>query len=311
MSGLVNRLKVGTSLAAVLAATPFLSGAAFAQAQNGADGAPIEEVIVTGTSIRGVAPVGSNHITMSTQEIQKTGAQEVTQILADIPSIEGFGDSGRATASSSNGGPGVALYIHQLGANGSGSTLVLVDGHRVTQSGVTNYFVDPNIIPSIMIDRVDVLAEGASAVYGSDAVAGVINFITRKNFEGVKLEGQASFANGTDSWNFAGLAGTSWPGGSAEFAASYLHETQLKNIDRAYTNPFVQTARAAADNVSGTNPTNFGNFNCDPASVQQKWRATTSSSARKARPMSPMWPRTRSARPKPQAPSCRTPSGKM
>jgi iron complex outermembrane receptor protein len=268
MIGLNTKLKLGSSLCAFAAAMPFMLSPALAQTQDDS----IETVVVTGTSIRGVAPVGSNIITMSTEDIQNTGGQTVAQVLADAPAIEGFGNSGRATANSSNGGPGIAIYIHQLGANGSGSTLVLVDGHRVTSAGVTNYFVDPNTIPAIMLDRVDVLAEGASSIYGSDAVAGVVNFITRKRFDGVQLEAGASFAEGTSTYRAGALVGHSWDSGGFVLGLTYVRENQLKNTSRWWTNPLAQTPAAIAAGLpvtaSSSTSTNFGNFNCEPATVQ-------------------------------------------
>jgi iron complex outermembrane receptor protein len=257
-------LKLSASTCALSLAGALAGGAAFGQTSTPA----VETVVVTGSSIRGISPVGSSLITMDQQQLQHTGGQDVTQMLADVPSIEGFGDSGRAAASSSNGGPGIAIYIHQLGANGSGSTLVLVDGHRVVESGVTNYFVDPNTIPSNMIQRVDVLAEGASAVYGSDAVAGVVNFITRKNYEGIQLSGQGSFSNGTSTWQGGALFGHQWDGGGFVVGATYQAGSQLKNTSRPFTNPLAQPARATAEGLTGPNSTNFGNFNCDPATIQ-------------------------------------------
>ena len=74
---------------------------------------------------------------------------------------------------------------------------MLVDGHRLPPSGVTSSVVDPNNVPAVMLERVEVLAEGASSVYGSDAVAGVVNFITRRNYEGIELKGQVTHIRGT------------------------------------------------------------------------------------------------------------------
>ena len=129
---------------------------AFVASAYAEDTGDIEQVGVTGTSIRGIAPVGSNLITVGAQEIDNMGAQNITQVMANMPAIEAFGSAGRAAASASNGNPGTAIYIHQLGANGSNSTLVLLDGQRFPWSGDTNYFVDPNNFPAPMIERVEV-----------------------------------------------------------------------------------------------------------------------------------------------------------
>ncbi len=71
---------------------------------------------------------------------------------------------------------------------------MLIDGHRGPTGGTNHTFLDPNIVPNIMLERVEVLAEGASSIYGSDAVAGVINFITRKRFDGIQAEGSVTLA---------------------------------------------------------------------------------------------------------------------
>ena len=227
-----------------------------------------ESIVVTGTSIRGTATVGSNLITLDQQEIKNTGAQNVAQIFADMPAIESMGTAGRAAASQSNGGPGTAIYIHQLGANGSNSTLVLMDGHRLPWSGVTNYFVDPNNVPSPMIERIEVLAEGASAVYGSDAVAGVVNFITKSRFQGLEFKAQGGYAPGTHTFQASLMGGTAWSNGWIEAAMDFVTESQLKDTSRPWTNPLVQPARAAAAGLSGAGATNFGSFNCDPAAIR-------------------------------------------
>jgi iron complex outermembrane receptor protein len=119
---------------------------------QGPSGAAVEEIVVTGTSIRGVAPVGANLITVDRAAIEKTGAQTMQQILKTVPAVTGFGNAGQ-------GGFGVAgdvfaPTIHSLGQNASNSTLVLVDGHRFPLTGVNNNLPDPNLIPSIALQRV-------------------------------------------------------------------------------------------------------------------------------------------------------------
>lgn len=264
MSNFTRHSAFGGSVLCLTAAASAMASPAMAQ-QNG--GVP-ETVVVTGTSIRGISPVGSNLISLGSQDIDNMGAQNITQVMANVPSIESFGTAGRAAASASNGNPGTAIYIHQLGANGSNSTLVLLDGQRFPWSGDTNYFVDPNNFPEMMIERVEVDAEGASAVYGSDAVAGVVNFITRKEFDGVQIQAQASDANALNSFQIGVLAGTSWNGGSVVGSVSFVNEGQLKDISRPWTNPLLQPAEAAAAGLVGPGATNFGNFNCDPATIQ-------------------------------------------
>ena len=89
--------------------------------------------------------------------------------------------------------------LHGLGASASNGTLILIDGHRLPLSGINHTLADPSVIAPLAIERVEILPDGASAVYGSDAVAGVLNFITRRNFEGFEGNVQAAFADGYDT----------------------------------------------------------------------------------------------------------------
>jgi iron complex outermembrane receptor protein len=260
----LGALKTGASSLAIMTA---LLSASAASAQSGPSAAQLDEVVVTGTSIRGVAPVGSNLISVDREEIAKQSAPNVTQVLTTIPALSNMGVAGRG--GNGNGGNGAAVYIHQIGASAQNSTLVLVDGHRAPPSGTVNSVVDPNNIPGIMLERVEVLAEGASATYGSDAVAGVVNFITRRRFDGIEVRGQATHIDKTKlGWQGSIIGGKDWDSGNFVAAYSYSYEDEVENVDRPRTDPLGQTARALSAGLTGTGTTNFGNFNCDPATVQ-------------------------------------------
>src|SRR5258708_2652508 len=266
MEKLPIRLMAGGSKIALVA---MFSSAA--QAQNTPASAPVESVVVTGTSIRGVAAVGSNLITLGQQDNSDVGAVTISEVLAHVPAITGMGNSGRG--SNGNGGAGASVYIHQIGASAQNSTLVIMDGHRlpVAGSGNGNPVVDPNIIPQNMLQRVEVLADGASSVYGSDAVSGVVNFITRKKFDGLELHYQAQHEHGTAIGQFGSiLAGESWDKGGFIASYSYSFEDNIKDISIPQTNPLIQPQRAIAAGLTGTSgsTTSFGNFFCDPATVQ-------------------------------------------
>ena len=113
-------------------------------------------------------------------------------------------------------------------------------------------------MPAIAVERVEVLADGASSVYGSDAVAGVVNFVTRKNFEGLEMDGQAGFARGYDTLNASILMGKRWSDSSLMLAASYSWRSILKSDARDYLNP----------NHIAQGGSNFNTFNCEPAVLQ-------------------------------------------
>jgi iron complex outermembrane receptor protein len=230
------------------------ASSAYAQAPA-AQGNQVEEVVVTGTSIRGVAAVGSNLIAVGREQIEKTGAQTVQQILRAIPALTGSG------ATPQGGNPGNSFYaptIHSLGSSSSNSTLVLVDGHRISPGSQQQTLTDPNIVPPIALERVEVLAEGASSVYGSDAVAGVVNFITRRNYDGLLFTGQAGGADGYNTRNAGALWGDTLGEASVMVAYNYSYRSSLAIADR----PFVGRDHRAQGG------SNFGSFSCSPASIQ-------------------------------------------
>jgi iron complex outermembrane receptor protein len=219
--------------------------------------APLEEVVVTGTSIRGAAPVGANLITVGRDEIESSGAQTLQQVLKSVPAVTGFGNSAQGGFQSFDGAGSYAPTIHGLGASASNGTLVLVDGHRLPLSGINHTLADPNVIAPLAIERVEVLPDGASSVYGSDAVAGVLNFITRRRYDGFEGTAQAAFADGYDTRSASFIYGTSSDVGSALFTYGYSNRSALSNADRPFT--------AADHRAQGGG--NFANFNCGPASV--------------------------------------------
>ena len=215
----------------------------------------LTEVVVTGTSIRGVAPIGSNVMSVNREEIDQTGAQTVQQILRTLPALTGMG------ATPQGGNPGNDVYmpaIHGIGSSSSSATLVLVDGHRISPGSQQQTLTDPNIVPPIMLERVDVLAEGASSTYGSDAVAGVINFITRKSFDGILVTGQGGIGDQYHNADAGFLWGTSWENSSLMFGYNYSYRSDL-----AYS------ARSSLDrNHTAEGGSNFDTFFCSPASIQ-------------------------------------------
>ena len=248
------RLLGGASLATVLLV------AAGAQAQPRAAAAPaeVEEVIVTGSSIRGAAPVGSNLIAVGQADIEKTGAQTIQQVLRSVPSVVGMGAVGQGGFGSADGAGTNAPTIHGLGASASNSTLILIDGHRFPLSGINHTLADPNILAPLALERVEVLADGASSVYGSDAVAGVINFITRRRFNGVQVRAQTSFADGYQTYGAGIVGGKTWDTGSVLGAFGYSDRDGLLSYKRDIT----KRDRSA---IGGSN---LASFFCSPATIQ-------------------------------------------
>ena len=227
MFRLSQRLMAGGSSLALITSVAFVAPAA------GQDTGTVEQVTVTGTSIRGVAPIGSNLIAVDQQTIAETGGQTLAQVLVNVPAITSMGAAGQGENHTSYYQP----TIHQLGSSLSNGTLVLIDSHRAPAGSTNHSVVDPNIVPVSMLERVEVLADGSSATYGSEAIAGVINFITRKRFDGIQLSGQASFLDGAQDLTGGILIGTSTEKTSILAAYQYTHEGGLANTARPYTNP--------------------------------------------------------------------------
>lgn len=257
MNKLTQRLRLGGSALALVALSSFAAGAAMAQqADNSAES--IETVTVTGTSIRGVAPVGSNLMVMSPADIKRTGAADMQGVLAQNPALMAFSNGTQGQQAGAFSG----VYqpaIHSLGSSGANTTMVLVDGHRFATGGTNHSEPDPNLIPLNMVERVEVLAEGASSVYGSDAIAGVINIITRKQFDGLELNGQITAYPDKMDEQIGLITGKTFESGWIEFAYEHVHQSQLLATARPWTSP--AAVRARGGNTAY-------NFNCSPATIQ-------------------------------------------
>lgn len=255
------KIRGSRALALGIATTLAASASALAaDAPPTVDG-DLQEIVVTGSNIRGVVATGSNVIAVGRDEIERTGAQTVQQILRSVPAITGLG------ATPQGGNPGNSFYaptIHSLGSSSSNSTLVLIDGHRFSPGSQQQTLTDPNIIPPIALERVEVLAEGASSVYGSDAIAGVVNFITRKSYDGFMVTGQGGFGDGYNTANAGLLWGTRWERGSVMLAFNYSHRSELQFTDRDFLNR----------DHRPDGGTNFGTFFCSPAAIQPQGQAT-------------------------------------
>ncbi len=145
------------------------------------------DIVVTGSRIRSANLVATTPVTQVTAaDVVTQGVTRIEDLVNQLP--QAFAAQNVTVA---NGASGTATL--NLRGLGSPRTLVLVDGRRMPYGGVTNSAADINQIPTQMIERVDILTGGASAVYGSDAVAGVVNFIMKKDFEGVQLTSQYNF----------------------------------------------------------------------------------------------------------------------
>ncbi|MBO9499528.1 MAG: TonB-dependent receptor [Novosphingobium sp.] len=222
---------------------------------------PVEEareeqaIIVTGTLLRGVAPTGTNVVGVSRDDVVASGAASANDVLASIPQVGNFGSVPSGSASFAI--PIVRPNIRDLGASGGTTTLVLMNGRRLVGSGVLQTTVDPSIIPPEMIERVEIVPDGGSAIYGSDAIGGVINFITRKRFDGIAANVRAGIADDYRSVDGNLTVGKSWTGGSIFLSYAYAWHDNILGIDRDYVTAD-HTARGGSDfRASTCSPGNF------------------------------------------------------
>ena len=190
------------------------------QAKSAATPESVESVVVTGTSIRGSAgPVGAAVLGIDSDTIKANAPANVQDLISNVPQLGNFGANAEQSTPNHWRTAGFDPNIHNLGIY---ATLTLINGHRIAPTGGEAVIPDPSIVPVIALQRVEVLPNGASAVYGSDAVAGVVNFIYRKDYEGVQVSGTYGF-NDTryESKNLSFLAGHSWGSGNVMLAYQY------------------------------------------------------------------------------------------
>lgn len=227
MSVAKNRLAHAVCLAmATLPATLYAQSAAPAASASGDAPVTLDKLTVTGSLVRRVdVETASPVAVVDRQQIQQSGKQTLGDLLQALPGI-----AGAATNPQVNNGGGDGASTISLRGLGDERTLILIDGHRIQNN-------DVNSIPANMIDHVEVLKVGASAMYGSDAIGGVVNFILRKNFEGGEVSanyGQTSRGDGArqgGSFTF----GKTWDRGNVVVGLDYNKQKDVSTANRAFS----------------------------------------------------------------------------
>jgi iron complex outermembrane receptor protein len=194
----------------------------------------LERVEITGSSIKRIASEGALPVQVVTSEqIKATGATNVAELLQRMPAMQGFQIADIAIGSNSGGTAFASL--HDIG---QAYTLVLLNGRRLAPSGDGSR-VNLNSIPMSAIDRIEVLTDGASALYGSDAIAGVINFVLKRNKQGGEVT--ASYSNPLEGGGKSAYASVTYGFGDIDrdrfnIVATYRHDEQkrLKSGDRDF-----------------------------------------------------------------------------
>lgn len=249
------------AMALPLASTAFAQEAEEADQPTAAaaDAATLETVTVVGSRIKRATIEGPSPVTViSAEDIEKSGFNTVHDVLQTVAQNIGFAQNDF----NSNGGFTPNAGVVNLRGLGPGRTLLLINGRRANDypfpyNGRSN-FQNFNNIPSAAVERIEILAGGASAIYGSDAVAGVVNVVLRKNFEGdvLSIKGQASGEGGANTLNFQWVGGKTSDRGSLTYAIEYFDRSPLFAWQRDFMD-------SGADNPSpaGTNGTpGFGGY---------------------------------------------------
>jgi iron complex outermembrane receptor protein len=200
--------------------------------------APVARVEITGSNIRrSQSETASSVLTVNRADIERSGRQTVAELLQTLA----VDNAGSVPTSFGNGFAAGASGISLRGL-GVASTLVLINGRRVAPYGLADdgqkQFTDLNVIPADAVDRIEILLDGASAIYGSDAVAGVVNVILRRDFTGTTIRGQTGITRYWDGrqWNFAytqGFGDLEADGHNAFFSVEYKKFREIWSRDRA------------------------------------------------------------------------------
>lgn len=193
----------------------------------------LEEVVVTGSRIKGSEFDSASPVTIVTSEaIFDSGISNVEDILQEMTASAGPAGNSTNAYWTSNGYGTAQTNLRGMGIN---RTLVLLNGRRVVNGGTgANSSVDLNMIPTALIERIEVLKDGASAVYGADAVAGVVNIITKKNFNGAVLDVKYGATTESDGENgeFNLLFGGDYDKGNVVVNLSYVESGKVLQSDR-------------------------------------------------------------------------------
>ncbi|WP_313535501.1 TonB-dependent receptor domain-containing protein [Sphingomonas sp.] len=280
MSRIAYALRAGTALAGMGAMAMF-AAPAFAQDQNGTTDAAQQgagtEIVVTGSRIARPDLQASTPVAVVTAErIQQTGASNIQDVLATLPAVGQ--NVSRTSSNFSNTGNGTATV--NLRNLGSSRTLVLIDGRRTLGIAGTSA-VDVNNIPTDLVERIDVVTGGASAVYGSEAIAGVVNFVLKNDFQGLRVRAQNTVSDKGDApRQYVSITGgQNFSGGRGNITANFSYDNDhgLPSRNRSFSSRDIPNRSSYAaqglfdvsdvnnPNQAGFSPTSGRTFTFDGA----------------------------------------------
>jgi iron complex outermembrane receptor protein len=198
----------------------------------------VAEVVVTGSHLRGVTESPSEVVVLDSEELARRGYATVAEALGSLP--QNFAGVGTPTSLLAGADPLGTNTFASTGVNlrglGADATLVLVDGRRMAGTGSKGDFADVSSIPMVAVERVEVLMDGASALYGSDAVGGVVNIRLRRNLDGAETRARYGIASGgvAEEMQFAQSIGRTWTSGRALLAYEHYQRDSLPGASRDY-----------------------------------------------------------------------------
>lgn len=245
MAGAASTVLLMSAGGALAQATPI--GAAPAQEASDGDATQVDDIVVVGTNIRGARTTAALPVVVADREqIEATGATTGDELLRTIPQMGDvlFDSANNPQTSNSARGDVNSVNLRSLGV---GNTLVLLNGRRLVQhptsQGTSDTGTVPvlsynsNAIPVSGLERLEVLLDGAAAIYGADAVAGVVNTVLRNDIDGLTLSARYGGAEGTQmrDTEFNMFAGRNFDRGNVSLFASYADRTALWAADQDYT----------------------------------------------------------------------------
>jgi iron complex outermembrane receptor protein len=199
----------------------------------------VEAVEVTGSHIRGAGATASPLVVLEREDLDRSGHATLAEALNVLPQVFGGQNSEGANATNADTQGFNSTYATGVNLRGLGSaaTLVLLNGRRLAGSGSNADFVDVSTLPSIAVARVEVLLDGASAIYGSDAVGGVVNVILRRDFNGaeVRLSARTGQNDTPRQFQLGAVFGRTWSAGGLLLAYEGNQHDPLAAADRPYS----------------------------------------------------------------------------
>lgn len=256
MKSATRRISVSctaTCAALILALPAFAQAAPPDQTQQGDD----DRIIVTGTLIRGNAADGAAPVTViSADDLARQGSPSMMDLVRDLPVSNGIlGDSSQFDPRSQFNQGSASINLRGLGPQ---RTLVLLNGKRMVATGAGNVpLVDVNLFPSAAIGRIEILKDGAAATYGSDAIAGVVNIITRTDQDGFLMGGDYRWVDGSSGdWTASASYGRDYGAVRVFLSGGYQRRGELRVDDRGFAwRPFAENPQGGFS--GGGNPGNF------------------------------------------------------